>query len=224
MKVCTSCHINVGGYYKCCPLCQNGLEEGKDMDRGDEYPYFPSQHEIKVLSLFHKIQMFVMVSLCILFLALDYMFRLNNGIHWSFIVTVWAVSVEVFVSPLFRRRYAPLYLVTDIGVVLVAASFLTVKYVGGMFILTEYMIPIVIMVIILFDFIYCLVDKKGNALVFAICSVGAGIIPAVVMLVLYRDAPVMWEVCLIVSLITLAGLIAFKGSKVLNEMQKRLNI
>ena len=224
MKVCTSCQIKVGEYYKTCPLCQNGLDESSAGNEKDVYPYFPSQHEIKVLSLFHKIQMFVMVSMCILFLALDYMFRLNNGIHWSFIVTVWAVSAEVFISPLFRRRYAPLYLVTDIGVVLVVASFLTVKYVGGMFILTEYMIPIVIMVILIFDFIYCLVDKKGNALVFAICSVGAGIIPVLVMFAIYRDAPVMWEVCLLVSLITLAGLIAFKGGKVLNEMQKRLNI
>lgn len=224
MKICTSCQINVGEYYECCPLCQNGLEEGRCQADNNSYPYFPSLQKIKTLSLFHKIQMFVMVSLCILFLALDYMFELNSGVHWSLIVTVWVAGVEVFVSPLFKRRYAPLYLVMDISVVFILASFVTVEYLGGMFILTEYMIPVVIMITLLFYFIYCLVDKKGNALVFAICSVVVGIIPGLVMFLIYRKAPIMWKICLLISLITLTGLIVFKGAKVLNEMQKRLNI
>lgn len=226
MKNCPSCQIQVGEPFEYCPLCQNSLEQLSQSDniQSEQYPYYPGYTKVKVISMFFRVQLFVVISICIIVAAIDYMFEGNIGIHWSFIMIVWAIAAEIVIAPLFRRRTIPASYVTNIALIVTVAALITAKYLNGLFVCTYYQIPIVILMTLVFNFIYALVDNEGNALIFAICNVLVGVIPPTIMLAVYGTAPVMWKICFIVSVISLVGLLVFKGTKVITEVQKRLNI
>lgn len=224
MKYCTSCQLLVGEPFDHCPLCQNELEATEEPKKQD-YPHFPPvAAKLKALSMFFRVQLFIVVSIGILLLAIDYMFGANDGKHWSLIAAVWLIGIELLVMPVFRRRSIPVYFVTDIALVLAGAGLFTAYYIDRVFICTHYQIPSLLLFTLTFNFISSLVDKKGNALVFSICNVLIGIIPTLIIWFVTGEAPILWKVCLLVSCIMLVALIVFKGRKVRSELQKRLNI
>ena len=221
IKICPSCGVNIDGNFEYCPLCQNGLEADKG---GGEYPNFPvTVGGIRAISKFYRLQLFIAFSALVICLALDYLFNVGNC-HWSLIVALWIAEFELLVSPVIKRRSVPVYLVSDIAILISVGSYLTTSFFGGVWISTNWQIPIVIMAALVFNFVCSLVDRHGNALVFALLNVVVGIVPTVVMFIAHGKAPLLWKVTLLVSVIAFWGLIVFKGAMVRNEVRKRLNI
>lgn len=236
MKYCPKCSIKVGGTLEYCPICQNQLHgEDTEMEKPEltkeemetgpkDVPYFPECTALKVKSITYKIQLFVALTICIICLSIDLLFHASGKIHWSFIVVMWIVGFEIVLGPIFKRRSIPAYFITNVAILVSCIFAVTSYFAGNIRVCTHVLLPIVVLVTLVVNFILSLIDKKGNALVFALCNVLVGIIPNIVMLSLYQSAPVLWRVCFVVSLIFLVGLIIFKGRQVYNEIQKRLNI
>lgn len=238
MRYCPKCNINVGGTWEYCPICQNQLyvedEQQDDSQQEintlsaesipDETEYFPGCSALKVKSIAYKIQLFVALTICVVCLSIDLLFNANGNIHWSYIVVMWIVGFEIVLGPIFKRRSIPAYFITNVAVLVSCIFAVTAYFIGDIRICTHVQLPIVVLVTLVVNFVLSLIDKKGNALVFALCNVLVGIIPNIVMLSVYQSAPILWRVCFVVSVIFLIGLIIFKGRQVYNEIQKRLNI
>lgn len=235
MRYCQKCNIKVGGTWEYCPICQNQLyiedeeqEEavltGESMDINTMHSYFPGCSSLKVKSIAYKIQLFIALTICVICLSIDLLFNANGNIHWSYIVVMWIVGLEIVLGPILKRRSIPAYFITNVAILVSCIFAVTSYFIGDIRICTHLQLPIVVLVTLVVNFVLSLIDKKGNALVFALCNVLVGIIPNIVMLSIYQSAPILWRVCLVVSVIFLIGLIIFKGRQVYNEIQKRLNI
>lgn len=221
MKKCTSCNASVDEAFEYCPLCQNGLEEGTE---SVGYPAFPKQDGIKRLSLFYKIQLFIAVMVVIICAAVDYWFGVHGDKHWSIVVFICVLVVELMISPLLRKRSVPVYFVSYLALMLAIAFYAIASYMGGKNVCVNITIPIIILFTLTFNFIASLADKNGNALVFSICNIVMGIILPFAMFATSSSVPVLWSSCFIASVIMLIGLIIFKGTVVFREVQKRLNM
>lgn len=228
MRYCPKCNIKVGGTSEYCPICQNQLQMEDaielECDIEDEIPCFPGCEALKAKSVAYKIQLFVALTICIVCLSLDLLFHANGQIHWSFIVVMWILGFEIVIGPILKRKSIPAYFITNVAILVSCIFAVTAYFIGNIRICTHIQLPIVVLVTLVVNFVLSLIDKKGNALVFALCNVLVGIIPNIIMLSIYRTAPVLWRVCLVVSVVFLVGLIIFKGRQVYNEIQKRLNI
>ncbi|MGN0437964.1 MAG: DUF6320 domain-containing protein [Lachnospiraceae bacterium] len=243
MRNCPKCNITVGGIWEYCPICQNQLNidedneivlEATDDDKKNiseqktdseaDVPYFPGITALKVKSIAYKIQLFIALTICVVCLSIDLLFNANGKIHWSYIVVMWIVGFEIVIGPILKKRSIPANFITNVAILFSCIFAITSYFIGDIRICTHIQLPIVVLITLVINFVLSLVDKKGNALVFALGNVLVGIIPNIVLLIIYHSAPVLWRVCFVVSVVFLIGLIIFKGRQVNNEIQKRLNI
>lgn len=222
MKMCPSCKVHIGDEYDHCLLCQNSLEDLEE--KGQEYPFFPEYNSIKLLSMFFKIQLFIAVTIIISCIAIDYMFGIRGNKHWSWIIVAAVVAVELLIIPIIRKRRFTSTFVTQLTIMLSLVLWFSTWYMGGYAQFVRYELPIIIMIACVYNFIASLVDKSGNALVYSLGNVLVGVVPETINLIVNRHAPVLWNVCLLVNVICIVGLIIFKGQMVRNEVVKRLNI
>ena len=101
MKNCPYCKIEVGGNLKKCPLCQSKLNGEA------EQAYFPQQTTLKIQSFFYKLQLFIVWTLVIASLGIDFLFHITPfptlQIHWSLIVAMWLIVFEFGIMRLFKK-------------------------------------------------------------------------------------------------------------------------
>ncbi len=221
MKMCASCQVKVDEIYEHCPLCQNGLEEH---DTNNGYPYFPRLEEIKTISMFYKVQLFIAVMICAVCFLLDFLLNARGEKHWSVVVFIWVLSVEALIKPLFGRRTFPVSFVTNAAVIGCIATLINSLYMERISVGVNIVIPIVALCVMVFNFIAALIDKGGNALVYSICNIWVTLVPPVIMLIMGITIPVLWKVCILTCVVSFIGLIIFKGAVVFTEVQKRLHI
>ena len=220
MKICPSCHMKVGGYAEVCPICQNGLEGEEEM----EY-YWPPAEKLKSRSVLYKVQLFVVLVGVVVSLGLDFMIGLNGVLHWSLIVALWGIGTEYTAYRLFKKGAIVPKVITLGLIVYTVFLLLTAAYGGFLQYTVEFIIPIIVLAALTANFVLALADKSENAMIYLVCSILAGLIPYVGLLISRRgQAPVLWSVCTMVSVVTVIGIAIFKGRKMLHEISKRTRI
>lgn len=220
MKMCPSCRLKVGGNADVCPICQNDLE-------GEETTevFWPMADSLKAKSLLYKIQLFVVLVGVAICLGLDWMMEIHGPLHWSLIVALWGIGTEYTAFRLFKKNCIIPKVIT-VGLITYTIFLLaTAWYVGILNYTVEIIIPIIVLAGLAANFVLALVDKSENALVYLMCSICAGLIPYIGMLIKRRGhAPILWSVCTLVSVVTVIGIAVFKGGKLWSELKKRTNI
>lgn len=220
MKMCPSCRLQVGGHADVCPICQNDLE-GEET----EELYWPMADSLKAKSILYKVQLFIVLVAVAVCLGLDFMIDLHGRLHWSLLVALWGIGSEYTAFRLFKKNMIVPKVIT-IGLVTYTIFLLiSAWYMGIINYTVEIIIPIIVLAALTANFVLALVDKSENALVYLICSILAGLVPYLGMLIRRKGhAPVMWSVCIMVSIVTVIGIAVFKGGKMLSELRKRTNI
>ncbi len=224
MKNCPYCKIEVGGNLKKCPLCQSKL------NGEPERQYFPKQTTLKLQSFFYKVQLFIVWTIVIAALGVDFLFHVQIpafiGIHWSLLVAMWLIVIEFGIVRLFKRGLSSSRIVTLFVFIVLIMLTITSYYVGReqfKFVI-DWVLPVVIMGTLVANFVFAMIDKNGNAMVYLLTNLVVGILPYIVFYFVGRDCPVAWIVCLMVSVILFVGAIIFKGREVAGEIQRRLNV
>ncbi len=224
MKYCPYCDIKIGGDLTKCPFCQSRLS-GKA-----EEPYFPTQGALKITSIFYKIQLFIVSTVIIVSIGLDFLFHLNStgfgrGIahHWSLIVCMWLIVFEFGLLRLYKGKNSSRILTLNVFIVLIMLM-ITAYFTGFLTIASEWIVPIVLMGTMIANFVLAMLDKSGNAMGYLLSNLLAGVLPYLVLNIFKHDCPPLWIVCLIVSVVVFAGAVIFKGRSVISEIQKRLNL
>ena len=109
MRHCPACGIKVSGGFQYCPLCQNEL-------LGEKSEFcFPPPQKLRSISLLYKIQLFVSFTAVMISLALDFLFELNGGIHWSAIAAAGVITSQIVAWRLLRRHPGVYYFIVNIG-------------------------------------------------------------------------------------------------------------
>lgn len=217
MKYCPGCKLNVGGEFDNCPLCQNELQ-------GDGEPnVFPFSVKLNKQSFVYKLQLFIAAAIIIVCAALDFLCDIRVEKHWSVLVVIWVVVFEICVRGLIKR-HPTLSRVTSYSAVGITVCLAYIFwFVGRLEVFTGYVMPAICLTTLALHFIFSLTDKARNALVYFLVNILVAIIPNMVWMAQRTKVPLLWTVNLMVAAVTFTGLMIFKGTRVVTEIQKRLN-
>jgi len=217
MKKCISCDIYVDGDRKTCPICQNALN-------GEASPYnWPLPENFKKHAMLYKIQLFIVLTVIVIALALDFLLDLNPGTHYGLTIAGWGIMAELMIKSFIKKHLFPAKIVSYSAVVLSVLLALTSYYYHFFNPIFYLVIPIIIGGTIIANFVFCLIDKKGNSLVYLLCTILIGILPYIAIYLGHKDMVLPWTICLIVSVIAFIGIVVFKGKNVRIELAKRFN-
>ena len=243
MMICPNCHARVGAPYKYCPLCQNELyeefpeeeevlteevredaQEPEETEPKKSAPYYPRVKHLRILSLVDKIQMFVAAAACIISLALDFMFGIHGEVHWSYLVCMWCFIAELIIKPSLTARIKPSSFMTYWTILISIGLLINGWYLDFLPVLVNYTLPILLLSVITANAILSIIFRKGESLVYVVCNALIGIIPPVVLKLVYGDIPLMWEICLLESVVSIVGFLIFFGGRIYTEFHRRLNL
>ena len=211
MKKCLNCNIEIGGRIDTCPLCQNSLT-------GEASPNnWPSPSGLKAKAFLYKLQLFVVLAAIAVGVSLDYLLDLNNGTHYSFVIALWLIVFELQLRSNLRRIFV-ISRTVSFGILYSALLLLLTGYWFGFFDIIAYtVVPIMLGAALLANLTFSMIDTAENALVYLLVVVYASLrIKGI-------EAGLVWTICLMVSFVSLIGIIIFKGHKVSDEIQKRMN-
>ena len=219
MKRCLSCNINVGGETGQCPICQNAL-------MGEATPNnWPSITKLKLQSFFYKLQLFIVLALIAVSVALDFLQDLNTGRHWSAPVLLWGITLELLIRHFIKKSVVPAAIVTESILHFCMLMLITTGYMRFYFTpIVSLLIPICICGMLIANLVLALVDKKGNAMVYLLVTILMCAVSYIYLYLrkLYISLP--WTICVTLAVVTTIGISVFRGRAVLNELQKRMNI
>ncbi|MCR5330592.1 MAG: hypothetical protein K6E62_05305 [Lachnospiraceae bacterium] len=223
MKKCPYCLIEVGGNPEKCPLCQSRLTgEGEEA-------YFPVRDTLKFMSFLYKMQMFIVLSVVIVGLGLDFLFGIRlpayPNLHWSLILAMWLLVAEFVLLRQFRPGTGSAARRVTIMVFLIILMLLVTAYFFDfMWLAWDWMVPIVIAAMGTANLVLAFLDKHGNAMAYLLSGLFFGLIPCIVRYFIDEKMPVAWMICMIIALVLFAGVIIFKGRAVAHELRRRFNL
>lgn len=218
MKTCPHCKIEIIGEANCCTLCQNDLN-GEGGQR-----LWPSPVKLRKKSILYKIQLFIMLTVVVICMGLDFLFELNKEKHWSFMVLAFVVLFQFFLRSAMREHKYILRHITHILIDVTIYLLLWGFYIGGLKIFVDLVIPIMLGVAMFINFIFSFIDKKGNAMVYLLGSVFCCVLPNIYFITMKGKAPITWSVVLMASSIAFIAAVVFNGKKVILEIQKRISV
>jgi len=218
MKICPKCHISVGGQMELCPICQNGLEGEKEANH-----YWPPEEKLKKQSVAYKIQLLAVFSAVVISMGLDFLLGLNGSLHWSIIVAIWGIIGEYTAKRLMKKNIVLPRIFSRVICGIIIMLLITAWYVGFWELAITILVPAIVIVALISNFVLALVDRKENSMFYLLGNVAGGVIPAVILLIIKGEAPVLWSVCMMLSVVSVLYMAIFKGKKLGSEIQKRTN-
>ena len=217
MKKCLNCNIEIGGRIDTCPLCQNSLT-------GEASPNnWPSPSGLKAKAFLYKLQLFVVLAAIAVGVSLDYLLDLNNGTHYSFVIALWLIVFELQLRSDLRRIFV-ISRTVSFGILYSALLLLLTGYWFGFFDIIAYtVVPIMLGAALLANLTFSMIDTAENALVYLLGNIFLVFVVYASLRIKGIEAGLVWTICLMVSFVSLIGIIIFKGRKVSNEVRKRIN-
>lgn len=218
MKYCPSCKINVEGAFEQCPLCQNGLH-GEPQEN-----VYPSMSVLRKQSYLYKIQLFVLIAGMLSSVAVDLFMEVGGSMHWSLIVVAWVLGGELWLAGIIRKHHNLSYIVTYTaiwGLPLVMVTFIIIGYTMIFF---AWILPIAYMVIQILHFVYMMLDKAHNAMIYLLVNSIIGLIAFVIYVSVTGERSLLWMIAALTAVLGIIGAVIFKGRRVTNELQKRFHI
>lgn len=222
MKKCPYCKVEIGGDPSKCPLCQSRLNGEGDVS------HFPPMKALKVRSFIYKLQMFIVLSIVIVALGLDFLYKLRIPgfplLHWSLILAMWLLATEFFIMRTFRPDTGSARKVTLIVIMMLIMLLVTAHFFKFMYLAFEWIVPIVLAAMMITNFVLAMIDKRGNTMAYLLSGLIFGLLPCCIRLFAEEKMPITWVICMMVGAILLVGAVIFKGRSVFGELQRRFNL
>ena len=184
---------------------------------------WPSPSGLKARAFIYKLQLFLVLAAIAVGISLDFLLGLNKGVHYSLIISLWLLVFEFQLRSNIKRNFVISRIVSN-GILYSCVLLLVTAYFFGFFDLTAYMIvPIMLGAALLANMTFSMIDTTENALVYLLGNILLVIVIYAVLRIKHMETGLVWTICLMVSLVSLIGIVIFKGRKVSNEIQKRMN-
>lgn len=219
MKNCPVCNIKVGGNLDFCPLCQNELTG----EQTEARCFFPPEIELRKKSTIYKVQLFSSVAAVIIGFILDFLIGIHLSVHWSIISAAGIIAAQIVIKRLLRKSAVLIDFIINITVWSVILLLLFSHYLNFMNFTFNYILPSICIALVCSLFGFFLFDKKGKVFPYLITVIVLSIaFPAFLILKGIKNN--LWDISLMTGLVSLAGLIIFRGSKLVNELHKRFHM
>ena len=217
MKTCMNCNISVGGNADTCPLCQNSLTGTASPNN------WPSPTRLRKQAFLYKLQLFIVLATIVVGLSLDFLLNLNNGTHYSLIFSLWLIIFELDLWSNIKKVFI-ISKTVSITILHLSLLLLLTAWFYNFYDIAAFMIvPILTGTALLANMTFAMIDTKENAMVYLLENILIVFIIYAVLKARHIQPGLIWTICLMISLVCLIGIIIFKGRKVSNEIQKRMN-
>lgn len=241
MKFCDGCKVRVLGIQEQCPLCGRNLNIIKEVDdkfvispkdsrvtdmldstkEEDVFPYIPTVY--KEHHLVFKILMFISVTLIVLSLAINLLIATEHW--WSlFVIAGVACFWLSFYVAFAKRKNIPksiLYQVVMISLIVVLWDHIT----GWRGWSVDFAIPILYFSDLLVLYILSKILHIGvdDYMIYMLIGAVFGIVPILFYLFGFLSFVLPSIICVVSSILFLAGVIIFQGDLIKEELRRRLH-
>ncbi len=218
MKKCNKCKIYFNTRESRCPLCQNDL---KGVDCED---IFPENINLKANTLILKSLLFLSLSTIIISVFIE--LYLTNTLHYTLFIFGGLLANFMFIYFILKNKQDVLALFGRCGVVLIIIL-LFWYFITSNKVITNYIVPSICFLEILFNFISFIVLKKYyivNYLRLILLNILLLVIPIVLILLKWTTYYLLSLICLLFTLIILLWLIIFYTSDIKDELNKIFNL
>lgn len=218
MKYCPNCNIKIEGTHEHCPLCQNELHGEASA------AVYPNGDALRKQSLIYKIQLFALISIMLISVAAEYLLDVTCSFHWSLLVVTWVIGGELWINQLIKKHSIPSKVITTCGWWVALLVFFTFLVIGSSLLYLTWILPGVIVVCEILHFVFMMLDKNKNAMIYLLgCSVLC-IAMGIFLIVYMHEKNILWVACILLGVISIIGAVIFKGRSVTGELEKRFHI
>lgn len=217
MKECKKCAISVGNAAKRCPLCGSALSRF-DGENNEFFPVIPRERKRYI---FYKVQLFIFwaafAAVFILSLILDY----RSFFGKTFLVLIWLVIGEVTFTSIWRSHdYIPGIIFRCAVAGMLALGLSSLWYPAVIPIIPSPLIPLLIL-----NFIAGLGGRDTNVVVCFMVNIFAIAFSWIVVVLILKDTHILiWQISFLTGVITLLGILVFRGRTLASELKKRLHL
>ena len=189
---------------------------------------YPKLEAQKKRSLLYKIQLMAVWGLLIVGIGLDFMLKLRlpgyPKLHWNLLLAMWLIVFEFGIMRQFKPGTGSAGKVSMLVLITIAGWCVTAYFFGFMKITIDLVVPCALAATIAVNFVLAMIDKNGNTMACLLSGLAMGVVPGVFCLFAQRKMPLAWTVCLMLSIVLLAGAVIFRGRAVAAEFRRRFHI
>ena len=217
MKRCSKCKISYNGNLKRCPLCQAELS-GKN-----SVGVFP-KIKTKKENLLNKILLFTSIAVAITFSFVEY--NIHKQLTISKYVSLSLFTCYILVIYIIKKYKNILKIMNKYFIIILILTFLWF-FITKSLIITSYIIPILCIIILIYNSITMLVLKDSYIIKFLkiiLIDSLIGLIPWILTLLSLITHNILSNICLLLDILILIGLLIFCKENVIEEFKKLFNI
>lgn len=218
MKYCKTCNAYIAEPFQECPLCQNELAGEDDMI------IFPVTEKTRKKSVLFRIVTYISILAIILSVCLDFILGLHGERNWSIIVMIWCTYAIVVIAPLFIRLRPIGEIIWNTGFWGIAGSLLTVWYLDSFDVYFGIILPIIIIVMLVAEFIITLAEKYTGSMPYFLMSVFGTMLLVLIRVIAGYEQTVLLNVALSVAAILVVLLLALKSERMIGDISKRISL
>ena len=209
MLKCKKCNIEYNGNLKYCPLCQAELTGTVSES------VFPKLKKEKK-GLLYKILLYVSLFSGILFTFIEY--TVSKSFYISKFVWLGLITNYILIRILLENYKNPLKILSRYFLIILIVFFVLYFIIKKLFI-TTYLIPILCLVIFVFNSITMMV-LKDNYIKTIILNFFIGVIPLLLVYFKLSTFELLSYIFVVVHLLIFLGLIIFYHNNILEELKK----
>ncbi|MGN1336971.1 MAG: DUF6320 domain-containing protein [Candidatus Coprovivens sp.] len=218
MKKCHSCKIEFNTSSKYCPLCQNVLVgEAKEI-------IFPKNIKLQTNSLIMRILLFCSLVMFTISCFIELM--IIKHVHISLYVGLGLITNYIIIYYILRNSNNTYRMFARYGL-LIIILLLIWYYVTGFKIFTNYIIPIVSISELIFNFIVVIIVRRNYLVKYTstiLMNLFLLIIPMIFVELKMTTNNVLSYVCCLFAIISIIGLLVFFFDDIKEELSKLFNI
>ena len=216
MKKCSKCMIEFNGNLKICPLCQSELY-GNNTNS-----VFPKLN-YKKNKLLYKILLFVSFCIGILFAFIEY--NMHSSLYITKYVIFGLITNYVLIKFIHNNYKNVLKMMNGYFFVLIIL-FLLWFWITKSLIITTYLVPVLCIIIFIFNSITLLVLKDSYLIKFVktiLLDCLVGLIPLLLVYFKLTTFDLLSYICVLLDIIFFIGLLIFCKDNVIEEIKKIFN-
>lgn len=216
MKKCSKCMIEFNGNLKICPLCQSELY-GNNTNS-----VFPKLN-YKKNKLLYKILLFVSFCIGILFAFIEY--NMHSSLYITKYVIFGLITNYVLIKFIHNNYKNVLKMMNGYFFVLIIL-FLLWFWITKSLIITTYLVPVLCIIIFIFNSITLLVLKDSYLIKFVktiLLDCLVGLIPLLLVYFKLTTFDLLSYICVLLDIIVFIGLLIFCKDNVIEEIKKIFN-
>lgn len=222
MRYCKTCNAYIAEPFDKCPLCQNEIINKEILS--EEFYIFPDSDSRRKKSKLFKFLLYFTILAAVITLCLDLLIGLHGQINWSVLVVIWCAFAIVAILPLFVRVRPFGDIVWNIGFWGIVGSILTTWYLDSFDALMGIILPIILIVLLVIEFIVVLAEKNAGSMIFYMTVVLGTLLFIIIRSLCGFEITIMLNITISVAAVLTILLVAIKSERVFGDLRKKLSL